>query len=98
MERETLAVEVCNAAAIPGNAGKYISMANGLMVESAPRMRIIKTRLWLGLDMVFRRLRSDENRNGDAGQLDVWCQNESKNSPPPGRPGDTTKFDAFNIH
>jgi hypothetical protein len=53
MERETLAVEVCNAAAIPGNAGKYISMANGLMVESAPKMRIIKIRFWLGWDMVF---------------------------------------------
>jgi hypothetical protein len=28
-------------------------MANGLMVESAPKMRIIKIRFWLGWDMVF---------------------------------------------
>jgi hypothetical protein len=40
-----LAVEVCRAAAIPGNAGKYMSMANGLIVESDPRMRIIQKRL-----------------------------------------------------
>ena len=98
MERETLAVDVCNAAAIPGNAGKYMSMANGLMVESAPRMRIIKTRFWLGWDIVFGRLRSDENRNGEAGRLDSRHQTESKNARPPGRPGDTTGFDAFNIH
>jgi hypothetical protein len=73
-------------------------MAKGLMVESAPKMRIIKIRFWLGWDMVFGRLRSDENRNGDAGQLGSWHQNESKNSRPPGRPGDRTRFDAFNIH
>ena len=42
-----MAVEVCNATAIPGKAGKYISMANGLMVESAPKMRIIRIRFRL---------------------------------------------------
>src|SRR5580704_7075000 len=56
MERETLAVEVCNATAIPGNAGKYISMAKGLMVERAPRMRMIRIRFGLGLDTIFGRL------------------------------------------
>ena len=43
-----MAVEVCSAAAIPGNAGKYISMANGLIVQSAPKMRMIKNRFPLG--------------------------------------------------
>ena len=46
MDREIRAVDVCSAAAISGNAGKYMSMANGLMVESAPRMIMIKWRLW----------------------------------------------------
>ena len=50
MEREILAVDVCKASAMPGNAGRYMSMANGLMVASAPRMRIIRGRLWLGWD------------------------------------------------
>lgn len=47
MERAILAVDVCKSAAIPGKAGKYISMANGLMVESAPKIMMIKVRLWL---------------------------------------------------
>jgi hypothetical protein len=64
MERDILAVEVCNAAAIPGKAGKYISMANGLIVESAPKIRIIRTRFARGLDMVFGRLRNYENCSG----------------------------------
>ena len=38
------AVEVCSAAAISGNAGRYISMENGLIVESAPRIMMIKRR------------------------------------------------------
>jgi hypothetical protein len=48
MERDILAVDVCNAAAIPGNAGKYISMANGPMVERAPKIRMIKNRFRTG--------------------------------------------------
>ena len=42
MDSETRAVDVSKAAAIWGNAGKYMSMANGLMVESAPNMTTIK--------------------------------------------------------
>ena len=39
-----------------GNAGRYISIANGLMVESAPRMTMIKTRLCVGWDIkIFAR-------------------------------------------
>jgi hypothetical protein len=45
MDREILVVDVCSAAAIPGNAGSYMSMANGLIVESDPRIRIIQKRL-----------------------------------------------------
>ena len=41
-DEKILAVDVCSDAAISGNAGKYMSMANGLMVESAPKMRMIK--------------------------------------------------------
>jgi hypothetical protein len=48
--------------------------------------------------MVFGRLRSDENRNGEAGRLDSRHQNESKNSRMAGQTGDRTRFDAFNIH
>ena len=51
MVREIRAVEVCKEAAISGNAGRYISMANGLMVDSEPRIRMIKVRLWLEWDM-----------------------------------------------
>jgi hypothetical protein len=47
-------VEVCNAAAISGKAGRYISMANGLMVESAPSMRIMENRFGLAWDIIYR--------------------------------------------
>jgi hypothetical protein len=51
MESEIRAVFVSSEAAICGNAGRYISMANGLMVESAPRIRMIKVRLCVGCDI-----------------------------------------------
>lgn len=41
-ESATLAIVVLNSLAIAGNAGKYISMENGVMVLSAPRIRIRK--------------------------------------------------------
>jgi hypothetical protein len=53
-------VEVCNAAAIPGNAGKYISMANGLIVDSDPRIRIIKVRFRMGWDIIFSQSRGKD--------------------------------------
>ena len=53
MDREILAVEVCNAPAISGNAGRYISMANGLMVERAPKIRIMKNRFGLAWDIIL---------------------------------------------
>src|ERR1700722_842345 len=53
MESEILAVEVFNAAAMPGNAGRYISIANGLTVDIAPRMRMMRVRFRLGCDMVY---------------------------------------------
>jgi hypothetical protein len=43
-----LAVEVCNPAAISGKAGKYMSMANGLIVDSEPNIKIIRVRLRMG--------------------------------------------------
>jgi hypothetical protein len=46
MDKEIRAVDVCSALAMSGNAGKYISIANGLIVESAPRIIMIKYRLW----------------------------------------------------
>jgi len=75
-----------------------MSMANGLMVESAPKIRIIKIRFWLGWDMVFGRLQRDENWKRNAGQSGSWHQYKSKNSHSAGRTGDRTRFDAFNIH
>ena len=36
-------MDVFKSAAMAGNPGRYISMENGLMVESAPRMRMVMT-------------------------------------------------------
>ena len=41
-EREMCATVVCRSLAIAGNPGRYISIENGPMAESSPRMSIVK--------------------------------------------------------
>ena len=41
-DRATFGTVLCNAAAIAGNAGRYISIEKGPIAESRPRMRIVK--------------------------------------------------------
>jgi hypothetical protein len=55
MEREMRAVDVCRSVAISGNAGRYMSMANGLRVESAPRMMIMRWRFREGVIKTIER-------------------------------------------
>ena len=41
-ERPTRGMVVCKSFAMPGNPGKYISMENGPIADSRPRIRIVK--------------------------------------------------------